>query len=189
MRRFIIVTMTGFIISPISQADLWAWKGNFEELPFYTEIDERTVITGCSGDICEEGALFKKIYLRANLVSDKLELAKIFGTWSGGDCKSDTWRLQRDGKFASKFPLEGEIYSWSGNYSLANGIYIEEGKNNKGDREYNEANLYYVPAKDVIIYKGLRGLNGYDENGNEKFVEYSGPEFYYFRRCESLTGG
>ncbi|MDI9246954.1 hypothetical protein [Marinobacter sp. CHS3-4] len=189
MHSFVTILMVGLLFSPFSLADLWVSKGNFGELPFYTERDERKKIDGCSGEVCETGLILKKTYFKANLVSNESDLKKLFGVWTGGDCQSDTWKLKKDGGFASKYPLEGEIYSWSGSYFLEQGVYVEEGKNNKGEREYNEAYLYYVPAKDLLIYKGLRGFDGYDQHGNEKFVEFSGPDFYYFRRCDSLTSG
>lgn len=105
------------------------------------------------------------------------------GTWTGGRCANDYWHLREDGTFESSFPLDGEPYSWKGDFSFQGSTYIELGEHSDGSPAHNEANLYYVPALDVILFKGTRSLTGFDLNGEKEFVVYEQSEFPFFRRC------
>lgn len=76
-----------------------------------------------------------------------------------------------------------QTYKWSGKYLFKDTTYIEDGTNSQGGKGWNEAHLYYVPEIELLIYKGTKSFDSFNKNGCIKYAYYTGPDFYYFRRC------
>jgi len=75
------------------------------------------------------------------------------------------------------------MYAWQGKYFILDSVYIEDGINNDDEQEWNEAHIYYVPERDQLIYKGLRGIEGYDGFGSSVLAEFEGLDCFYYKRC------
>lgn len=170
--------------------ELFVYEGNFLQFPSYKEVLELTAFP--VNAICEDKECLsfthedKRFYKTILLTSDNYRSIAI-GTWSGGDCKLDRWEMSPNGQFKSQYPQKTQktgIYSWSGKYTFTDKYHIEDAINNDGKKEWHEAKLFYLEKLDIMIYKGIRSLDGLDENGKEKYFYYEGPDYYYFRRCE-----
>ena len=169
-----------------ARGDLFVSKDNFLEFPFYKEIDEFDSIPAeakCSTEECDEFDLFGKLYYKAVLLSEGNNTDYAVGIWSGGNCVSDQWSMDINGNFISQYPLDDGMYKWSGKYFFKGKKYIEDGVDSQGGKEWNEAYLYYVPENGMLIYKGIRSFDSFNKDGSIKYTHYSGPDFYYFRRC------
>lgn len=162
-------------------------KTNFLEFPFYKEGDELTSIpvgAKCTGEECNELSISNRLYYRAVLLDNENYKGFLPGVWSGGDCNNDRWSMDDNGKFESYYPTDDGEYKWSGKYYFNSAIYIEDGVDSQGGKEWNEARLYYVPATRVLIYKGTKGFESFNADGSINYTHYKGPDYYYFRRCD-----
>jgi hypothetical protein len=187
----IILASVGCATSDIKPNDakdtLFVSKNNFLEFPFYKEIDELYSVPNggkCTTEECNEFVASDKLYYKAVLLNGNNYTDYLIGVWSGGDCITDQWSMNTSGNFSSHYPLDGGIYEWSGKYSFKDKTYIEDGADSKGDKEWNEAHLYYVPATELLIYKGTKSFDSFNTDGSIKYIYYTGPDFYYFRRCD-----
>lgn len=88
-----------------------------------------------------------------------------------------------DGHFESGYPLDGSMYEWKGKYSFSASTYVEIGENNDGEAEHNEANLFYVPTLDLIIFKGTKSLISMNANAEKEFTYFDTSQYPYFSRC------
>lgn len=168
----------------------WVAEENFRDFPEYLEISvlhELPPAARCQNPSCNRVAIDRNKYLKAILITEENYESIIIGTWTGGDCAVDFWHMSASGDFSSQYPQNNEIYAWAGQYSFINDVYREIGKNNSNKAEHNEANLYYVPHRDQIIFRGTRSLTGEDNNGKPVFTYYEEPVYFYFKRCSIVN--
>ena len=194
MKALITVGLTLLCISfqAFSQAEevplvFWFEHDRFTTDSFYikdVELYQHHEHGVCFNDECEAYGLGSSIYLKALLINEKNYNPLLIGVWTGGECSEDYWSVKPNGDFSSAFPYEGSIYSWSGQYSFKGSNYVEKGLSSEGFPEHNEANLYYVPYLDVVIYKGTLSLVGVLENGEPDYVYYDTVEYPYMQSCE-----
>lgn len=187
----IVLIITGCASNEIKkgaiEGDLFVSKSNFLEFPFYKEIEELDSIPNdgeCLTEQCNQFILNGRPYYKAVLLNEDIYANYLIGIWSGGDCVSDQWVMDTEGNFNSYYPLDGSDYRWSGKYFFKDNTYIEDGEDSEGGKEWNEAHLYYVPENGLLIYKGTKSFDSFNEDGSIKYIYYSGPDFYYFRRCD-----
>lgn len=167
--------------------EIWFPESNLDSDGFYYEEIEIGAVPDnatCLDENCNAALLEDQKYLRAHLLNESNFGLVAPGSWTGGLCSTDYWHLYLNGTFESAYPMDGEIYSWRGNYRFSASTYIELGSNNRGRPEHNEANLYYVPVLDLIIYKGIKSLLNVNENGDKEFTYYDTSEYPYFHRCD-----
>ncbi len=138
----------------------------------------------CNGNACDSVQIEAQTYVRAIQISSDNVEKYLIGIWTGSECSSDYWALNKDASFEAQYPLPDGNYSWHGRYSLDGNVYREEATNNSEAFELNEAELFYVPARDQLIYKGICSFHGYNADGRIKYLELSGPEYVYLERCE-----
>lgn len=167
--------------------EIWVSGDNFMELPHYQaiqEINDRPTGASCLSDSCNKAMIDEEVFYRAILLSNDNYSARLVGAWTGSTCDNDWWKLDDAGFFDSSYPLDGEAYSWHGEYLFKDGRYIEEGVNDDGEKELNEAYLYFVPDTEVVIYKGVRSFESYNEDGSINYLYYRDDDFLYFDKCE-----
>ena len=172
-----------------NNSKLYLSEQNFLAFPNYKEISELRKIPSeakCVTSVCDVFQYNGERYFESYLLNAN-NFSRVIGTWSGGDCDSDTWLMTKEGNLESQYPLDGEIYSWSGKFEFIGNLYIENAINNRNEKEVNEANLYYIESADIIVYKGIRSFDSVDKNGNEKYIHYEGPDYFYFKRCKNLS--
>jgi hypothetical protein len=167
-------------------ADIYINVGSLNNFPNYSETGELETIPEqhtCVDSECESFVSNNNTFLHAVLINSSNYLDILPGTWTGGSCSSDSWTMDESGNFNSRFPVREGVKAWSGTYRFENNLYIEDGFNNDNKKEYNQAHLYYIAASENLIYKGYSGYQSTDENGEDIYNYYEGPDFFFFRRC------
>ena len=175
------------LLSRMAYADaVWISEHNFGEPPTYRDKDELNEIAGqavCGSENECEVVLRKGVkYYRGKVIQESnYKDILVEETWTGGDCADDYWILNENMEVYGQYPDNDGIYSWSGHYNFSGAIYSEV---IDLDHEYrspseNMASLFYVPSRDLIIYKDVP----------QEPIEDDRKDYFYFLRCDKEQYG
>jgi hypothetical protein len=170
-----------------SSEDVWVSQDNFLEPPAYQELIElesKPSDAVCNNKECNKAVSSSDTLYRAILLNEDNYSEYLIGVWSGGDCLNDRWLADNNDQFDSQYPLDDGMYAWSGNYFFNGSVYVEDGINADGGKEWNEAYLYFLPETGLLIYKGIKNFESYNQDGSINYTYYDGSDFFYFKRCQ-----
>ncbi len=183
MENKFILAIYGFIFTSIfpypgHTQETWISEKNFDVRPNYvnkSELEYSDIENHCKLDkACEKIILNNTIYYKSISIDDANYEKLILGMWTGGRCTDDFWSMSKDMTFNSQYPIEDGIYARSGTYSFKNGIYSEIATNAEtGLPEISSARIFYLPALNRLIYKGI-----------PKETYPDRQDYFYFDQCK-----